>query len=117
MNGPEQAQEVHPATQGKDSVSCRGCRRHQPLYRTAGCGHRECQVRAALMTSLRARADKRPAGGTKRRARLFAGAAENPAHLFTDLIEAATLAWRQGQWGSLRECTRVLIIPNLRLNK
>jgi hypothetical protein len=48
---------------------------------------------------------------------LFAGAAENPAHLFTDLIEAATLAWRQGQWGSLRECTRVLIIPNLRLNK
>src|ERR1035437_312642 len=91
MNGPEQAQEVHPATQGKDSVSCRGCRRHQPPYRTAGCGHRECQVRTALMTSLRARADKRPAGGTKRRARLFAGAAEKPAHFFTDLFDAATL--------------------------
>ena len=69
------------------------------------------------MTSLRARADKRPAGGTKRRARLFAVTAEKSAHLFTNLIESATLAWRQGQWGSLRECTRILIIPNLRLNK
>jgi hypothetical protein len=94
VNGPEQAQDIHRASQGEDSVRSGRCCRHEPPKRTAGRGKRKSQARAALMASRRSRADQRSAGRAERWTRLFAAAAKKSRYRFANLLEFPTQPWR-----------------------
>ncbi len=75
--------DVKQAAESENSVGGGGCCGEQVPERTAGGGHRECEVGAALMAARGIRADQSAAGRAELRASLLS-TAEKAAHLFTN---------------------------------
>ncbi len=79
----EQGNDIKQAAESENAVGGGGCCGEQVPERTAGGGHRECEVGAALMAARGIRADQGAAGRAELWASLLS-AAEKAAHLFTN---------------------------------
>ncbi len=97
-NCGEEADDVEQAAEAENAVSGRRRRGEQVSKRTAGGGHRECEVRAALMAARGVCADQGAAGGAELGASLLS-AAEKAAHsvdftnpMFTNPIQSMVKA-------------------------